>query len=561
MHRITSDSEAILFRFSYSASDVFIVKTIDCHKWSKTKKAWVFPLEESILKKILNKFPDSIVDECVYDDLAKDKIDFEKAIKLKQLLLNKVITKFQNFLNLPFYNHQLKAFNLFSQLDIAIDFSQMGCGKTMVQIALLKYRILYYDISKILIIAPIYIAEDVWVNEIPKFAFNDKFTFPIYLLTETGNLTSKEYVKEVLQNNDDGIYIINYAKLNKAIDYLKKIKWDFIIVDESSKIKNNQAKRTSAIMKLSDARFKSILTGTPAPNHLIELFPQVKFISKKIFGKSIVSFKELFFHKIPETFELIPKEGTRDEFKRRLSPYMLAFKKKDCLDLPPLTIQNLYVVLSDEQKKAYKSLEKEMIAIIEDKRYTAQIKIVQIMRLAQITSGFLQNTDGADFITFKDNPKMDYMLDKIEQISYDDKTLIWCHFRQDSIMIQERLSKLYGKNSSVIYNGLITKQEKSINKARFLNDKNCRFFIANPKSAGMGLNLSVANYSFYYSASHSFEDYDQSRERYNREGQFKNMTEFRLISKKTIDELIFKCIERKRNTNDFITDMKEFLNG
>ena len=246
------------------------------------------------------------------------------------------------------------------------------------------------------------------------------------------------------------------------------------------------------------------------------------------------------------------KQGEENNIKGLISSKSITWDKSQCLDLPSITTRNMTCELTKEQKEVYKSMSTEMISIINNDLYTAQIVLTQLLRLTQITSGFLKSEEC--FNRFSPNPKLELLKEIIETIPKDKKIIIWAIFHADSDLIHKELGQ-----SSVVFNGTIKDKDKEKNLYKFNNDPLTRFIICHPNSGGMGLNLSVANYSIYYSVNYSFEQYAQSRERFNRPGQKFKMTEYRLLCKDTIDEKVLDILDRKQKINDFIRGVKESI--
>jgi len=205
------------------------------------------------------------------------------------------------------------------------------------------------------------------------------------------------------------------------------------------------------------------------------------------------------------------------------------------------------------QLKAYKEMAIDMITYIEGDVYDAPIVLTKLMRLAQISSGYLQNTDNEDLTFFKPNPKLDLLMELLGDIPNDCKAIIWCNFTQNILMIKDKL-----KQASVTYYGGTKDKDRVIAIDRFKNDPECRFFIAHPKCAGHGLTLTSANYALYYSTDYSYEGYQQSVDRINRISQTKPMTVYHLCCKGSNDNVVFKALAGKKTLNDLVKDIKAF---
>lgn len=527
-----------------------IAKEIPGYTWNKTSKSWKYPLDRKIFELIVAKFPTVEVDPTVKEHLRAKEFSLQHYQWLKGKYF-KADKSANQFINGEFYRHQNMTFNWFKHMNVCADFSDAGAGKTLVQISLIKERIKRNVLNKVLIICPISIMEPVWKHDIEKFIFNSDFEYPVYILSNV------KKAKQQLKHFALGIYIINYEKVWRIHDELAKMKFDMIILDESSKIKSHTAKQTKACIKLSEGvPYKSIMTGTPAPNSYLELWSQIRFLDPRILGHNFSSYRNLYFYPGGfENHEWFIKPNSKEHIHNLIQHISVAWKKKDCLDLPDLTIQDITFDLPKEQMKFYKDMFDYMLAEIEGNLYTTNIVLTKLLRLSMITSGFIQDTGGENVRSLPKNEKLNVMEEIIEEIPSNKKVIIWAIFHHDIKIIYDMLIKKYGSGSAVKFYGQTSPKEKVDNYELFKKSKQCRFFIAHPKSAGMGLNLSNASYSVFYSMNYSYESYAQSKERYNRTGQTENMTEYRLIAKGTIDQAIFRTLNHKKKINDFIRDM------
>ncbi len=525
-------------------------KQIPGYQWVKAKKMWKYPFDYQTLKVILALFQNINVSDNIYDKLDQIEKSRVKVNENKIDFFNKNIDEsFRNLLELPLHDHQLLSFNFFRKQELAADFSEPGAEKTAVQIALIKYRIIHYEIDKILIVCPKRIMAEVWQKDIIKFMYGENdHILPIILLDKP-----TDSCNNLLKSMNTGIFIVNYEKIWRLEKTLLNKEFDMLILDESHKIKTHSAKQSKFILKLNDKKFKSILTGTPSANSELDLFSQFKFLDPTLFGTSYYAFKDKYFFKAGfEGYESVLKPDAQKQIKALTDIYAVSWKKSECKDLPLLTEQNMYCELKGEQLRVYNEMQDNMIAFLNDTTYTAPIALTQVMRLVQITSGFLQKTEEHDLVIFKNNPKLKMLKELVESIPKNRKIIIWAHYRKDIELIHNNFP-----NQSLTYYGGIPDKQKDINKERFDTDKNIRILISNPASGGIGLNLSIANYSIYYSKDYSYINYGQSKERFNREGQKHKMTSYHLLVKDSIDEIILIAVQEKHSTNQLITDIRK----
>lgn len=384
------------------------------------------------------------------------------------------------------------------------------------------------------------------------------------------------------------IAVINYEGMTDLQDMLKLIAWDIMILDESIKIKSQSAKRSKAA-KLIRANAKSafILTGLPITKDVKDLYSQFDFLKAGCLGyTSKKTFEERY---CDNKGDLLPDR--LPELQKMLSRISFVVKAEQCLDLPPKTYQTLHVDMAEDQADAYDSMLQQMIvdfeameqgyltasakeagekaAVLMDsegveldvealakeragKYSVARIMVVQMLRLAQITSGFLKMADGS-IRRFKENPKLEALEDYFEQIDTrtGGKVIVWATFREDNRAIFERFAPTMG---GVRIQGGMRDQDLQDAIRRFMTDDECRLLVANPASGGQGLNLTKARHAIYFSQGWSLDHREQSEKRCHRLGQTGSVLYSTLAVPNSIDETISARLQRKRDIAELLTD-------
>ena len=448
----------------------------------------------------------------------------------------------------PFTHQKVALEKCWNKNEYAL-FMEMGTGKTKViidNIGILKQQNL---INIAVIVAPksVYLN---WEDEINTH-LSDDIPHVIY----SWNKTKKTIDNEILLGKL-GIFLINVEALShkSGVVFLKslleKYKENIFIVDESTTIKNQSAARTKSILKLSKlSKYRRILTGSPVTKSPLDLYTQCAFLSPDLLGySSYYSFRARYavmdeVNVGNNKYIHIPKYYINlDELNNKLRTFSYRVRKDQCLDLPEKIKLLRTIQLSTEQRMVYNNLKERAIAIIQDESVSFNIKLVELLRLHQVTNGFLK-TDEGNIKEFAENPKMDELLDVVEQI--EGKAIIWANYVHNIESITNKLKELYGDNSVVnIYGGIEAEQRKeAVN--RFQNDDTCRFFVGNPSTGGFGLTLTAASYVIYYSNSYSYEVRLQSEDRAHRIGQKKNVTYIDIVAKDSIDFHIMKALQNK----------------
>ena len=443
------------------------------------------------------------------------------------------------------YEHQITALQQSWNKKEYAWFMEMGTGKTKVAIDNIGILNQQNLIDTAIIVAPksVYLN---WEDEIANH-LSDEIPYSIY----SWNKSKKDIDTKNLK-----VYLINTEALSHKSGVLfvkeiltKNLKSIFII-DESTSIKNQGASRTKNILKLSQlALYKRILTGSPVTKSPLDLYTQCAFLSPELLGfSSFYSFRARYavmdaVHVGNQIYIHIPKYYVNlDELNSKLRTFSYRVRKDECLDLPEKIKQLRTIQLTTEQRSVYNNLKEKAIAIMQDESVSFTVKLVELLRLHQITNGFLK-TDEGNIKEFEENPKMDELLNILEQI--EGKAIIWANYVHNIESITAKLIELYGKNSVVNIYGDVDAVKRKEAVHRFQNDPECKFFVGNPSTGGFGLTLTAASYVIYFSNNYNYEIRIQSEDRAHRIGQNKNVTYIDIVAKDTVDFHIMKALQNK----------------
>jgi hypothetical protein len=332
-----------------------------------------------------------------------------------------------------------------------------------------------------------------------------------------------------------------------------------VILDESHKIKNPQAKRTLACWKLGKlAVQRRILTGSPLAKGIEDYYAQFRFLDPGIIGcYTFAGFKEQFC--VMGGFNGKQITGYRDmeEFHNRIGDYAMRVDKKDVLDLPPKLYSERTCDMTDEQREMQRQLKEELLAELSDGTIinTRQM-LPRMIRLSQLAQGFLPREDGG-FDEFPEN-KTALLMDLLE--TAPDRTAIWCRFTHDI----EKLYDLLGRDARCIRYFGGNKKDRPADKARWLNDSRIDRFIGNAQAGGTGLDWLIRNGSvstvIYYSNSFSSIDRWQSEDRVYRFGTAGTVNVYDLVTRGTLDRRQVNNLKRKRSISDMsLQELKEIV--
>jgi SNF2 family DNA or RNA helicase len=455
----------------------------------------------------------------------------------------------------PPWEHQKLAVERARELPYYALFFEQGAGKTSTLINILREKFVDEEnpLRTLILCPPIVI--DNWKREIGTYSRIPE--------RKVITLTGSSYFR--LSRTDlpeDAIYITNYQALLMPKLYQRFLTFGFkvVVLDESHKIKTYNSKTTKCVQALGQrATYRYCLSGTPILNTAFDIFPQVLFLDQgKTFGPKFNDFRSKYFHDFNAGMPrhcYFPnwkiKPTATAEINEAIRPLSSRVLKKDCLDLPPLIRQRIDCGLTDEQADAYRQLEKDFVATIGDGRIITDLELTKGLRLQQIVSGYCPNEEGK-IHEFKANIRLGAVQDLLDGISRDHKVIIWACFRENFRQLESLCSALSLPFVSV-YGG-VSQSEQVLRCKSFEDDPRTRVLIGHPKSCGVGVNLTSASYSIFYSRSFSLEDDLQAEARNYRGGseRHQSITRIDLVTPGTIDEVILEALASKQSLSDAI---------
>jgi SNF2 family DNA or RNA helicase len=465
------------------------------------------------------------------------------------------------------FAHQSKALEMSWDKEVFAYFMEMGTGKSKVLIDNICMLFNAGKINGALIIAPKGVYKNWFDSEIPNH-------MPDYIEKKIGLWRTDPNAKDLKPLFSTGaelhILIMNVEAFSskKGVDFAKKFLSchnTIIGIDESTTIKNPQAKRTRAIVELgTKSKYRRILTGSPVTKSPLDLFAQCYFLHPYLLGhESYYTFKVRYavtkqINVSGRTIQIVVGYRNLGELSEKLKPFSYRVLKDDCLDLPKKTYTKRIIELTDEQKKVYKTMKQQAIAFLNGKMITTATVITQMMRLHQITCGHFKSDDGT-IQTIKNN-RIDQLMEVLEEM--EGKAVIWAHYRYDIQNIVETVSKKYGENSVVTYYGDTSTDDRQKAIKKIQDPKSpVRFIVGTPQTGGYGITLTGASTMIYYSNGYDLEKRQQSEARIDRIGQEKPMTYIDIIAEGTVDDKIVQSLRKKVNiaTEIMGEELKEWI--
>lgn len=446
------------------------------------------------------------------------------------------------------YSYQLRALKKIQNLDGQAGlFMEMGTGKTKVAIDWAGIGYYNYDVKRVLVICPLSVI-GVWQRQIKQH-----LPFFARVRALTGSTPERAaLIRRMIrspQPTQDWL-IINYEGIwrgdgrNKIEDLLEKWGPDLVICDEGHRIKSATAKQSKVAARIGGfAEQRLVLTGTPITKSPLDVFGQFRFIDSSIFGSNWYKFKN--HYGVWGGWGRYQLKGYKhlDQLIDKLRKNTFRIKKEQAIDLPEKVSVTVPVVIGQKAMDYYRKMAKEMIIEIEETHATAAIVLVKILRLSQITSGFIKDVEGKvrTFDSGKLNTCIDLLGDMLEQ---DKKVVIFVRFRHDIERLEEAIKKKF-KRTPLILSGSVPMKGRDSLIQRFQNDPSEKIFVAQIQAGSLGIDLTAASVAIFYSLDYSYANYIQAADRLHRIGQTNKVTYYHLAVPHTIDSLTLSVLKDK----------------
>ncbi len=453
------------------------------------------------------------------------------------------------------YAHQLTALEKSWNKENFAYFMEMGTGKTKV---LIDNVAMLYDKGKIdgaLIIAPKGVVKTWYEQELPTH-LPDHIENVSVLWQPNITKTQQEKLDSLFEIDTAlHILIMNVEALSteKGVKFATKFinsHKTMMAIDESTTIKTPSARRTKNIINLGlNAKYKRIMTGSPITKNPLDLYTQCEFLDPWLLDfASYYAFRNRYaemktMHLRGRSIQVVDKFQNLGELSDVVKQFSYRVLKEDCLDLPPKVFIKRHITLTVDQKRVYEQMKKQAIAHLNGKVTTTMTVLTQLMRLHQITCGYVTADDGTTQQV--ESNRLNELMSILEDT--DGKVIIWANYQLSVGEIIQKIIKVYGPDSYVHYYGLTPQEDRQDFIRKFQNDPKCRFIIGTPQTGGYGITLTEANTVVYYSNGYDLEKRLQSEDRAHRIGQKKTVTYIDLIAEDTIDEKIVEALRKKIN--------------
>lgn len=445
-------------------------------------------------------------------------------------------------------------------------FLEMGLGKTVSTLTAIVQLFDYCDISKVLVIAPKKVAENTWSTEITKWSHLGHLRISKVLGTEKQR-------KQALKEQAD-IYIINRENVVWLTAYFGlAFPFDMVVIDELSSFKDAKSQRFKALRQIRPKISRVVgLTGTPAPNSLLELWPQLYLLDQgQRLGKTLTEYRTRYFNKqeyLPydawklkeESDPLIGKGYYERKIYELIQDICISMKAEDYLQMPPLTYNVINIPLPTNIQSKYDDFERtEVLKLIQEEETADGEKKISAVNAAALTNKLLQFANGAVYdenrVAHEVHAEKLDALEEIIDTTNGQPVLVFYSYKHDLERMHTKLKK---------YKPRELKTETDIND---WNAGKIRVLFAHPASAGHGLNLQAGgNIIVWFGLTWSLELYQQANARLYRQGQKNGVIIHLITASETMDTDVLRALEGKAKTQDALmaavkAKIKKYLNA
>ncbi len=519
-------------------SNLMLCKRVPNAAWDRGRRVWTYPATPQHARLIQSTIPRLSATERFTGLLAgqtqapvavlpASKVEATPAVVLPACLKTRP------------WRHQIDAFQFVMERLVrgagaALLALEMGVGKTLVALMVLAAL----AARRVLICCPLRVVP-VWEQQIERHL---NLPLVVVCLDDTaGSVANKkkladDKLKLAEATGRPLVVIINYDSVWRApfAEWAEGRQWDLIIADESHRLKAPGGKASLAFKRLRQhARARLALTGTPMPHSPLDVYAQFRFLSQTIFGPSFAAFRQKYA--VMGGFQRKQVTGFQclDELEA-LMRTITCRVSKDVLDLPPQTHVTYHCELSPEAQRIYRELEDDFVAEVRDGRITVSNAMVKLLRLQQVAGGWVKTDDGQEHRV--DSAKEKLLADTLEDIGAEEPVVVFCRFHAD-------LDAVHAAAKSAGFSSLELSGRRD--ELKRWQGGEAQVLAVQISAGGVGVDLTRARYSIYYSLSFSLGEYDQALSRVHRPGQTRPVEHIHLVARHTVDTKIMRALEKR----------------
>jgi len=415
------------------------------------------------------------------------------------------------------FSHQKDMAEFWTLHRRAFNLSEQGTMKTNAALWAADYLMKKGLVHKALIIAPLSTLRVVWVQDIFDTLMHRRASL-VHHGDRDRRLSNLEMDADFYIMNHDGVKI---GPIHEAIRKRKDI--DLIIVDEGDEFRNASTSKWKALNSLLKPYHRLWWqTGTPTPNEPPDAWAQVKMVSPSNVPKYFGQFKRETMMQVSK-FKWVARKDAKDQVFAAMQP-AIRFRKKDCIDLPPVVPAFRQAELTMEQRKAFKRMKDEMYIDYREhvnlpKNIIAVNAADKISKLRQILCGVMKDPNTGEYISIDHEPRVNTLLEGIR--GADAKVIVIVPFKGIIRHLEKEVKKHY---SVGVLNGDVTASKRFEIIHNFKRTSDPHVLLCHPKVMSHGLNLTEADTTIFYAPIYGNSQFQQVIERFNRAGQTRRMT-------------------------------------
>ena len=412
----------------------------------------------------------------------------------------------------------------------------MGLGKTVSTLTALTDLFDSFEIRRALVIGPLRVANTVWKQESQKWEHTQDLSIKIATGTPKNRIAALVSTAEVIAINRENVqWLVDfYCKNTKNGRYnINKWPFDCVVIDESSSFKSHKSQRFKALKRiLPKTDYMVELTGTPAPNGLLDLWSQAYLIDQgAALGRNMTAYKNRYFDADYMGYSLTPKKHTKEKVEKLIAPFTLSMQAEDYLELPERIDVTVEIDMPPKAKSAYEEFKKEMYIEYAGDDIEALSAAALANKLLQFSNGAVYTDEQKNFTTVYDG-KIDALKEIIED-NPGENILLAYNYKSDLVRLKAAFPDMV----------VLSKEGDELPD---WNAGKIKLMACHPASAGHGLNLQEgAALMVWFGLNWSLELYQQFCARLHRQGQTRPVRIVHLVAKDTIDERVMSVLADK----------------
>lgn len=442
------------------------------------------------------------------------------------------------------HEYQRRAIRYIEDTPYCALFLDMGLGKSVITLTAIRRLIDAAEVERVLVIAPLRVAQSTWAQEVAKWRHLTGLRVSVVVGTARQRERALESAADVyVVSRDSFVWLCGY--------YGGRLPYDMCVIDELTSFKNARSVRFKMMRKVRGCFGRIVgLTGTPAPNTLVDLWAQMYCIDGgATLGKSLGRYREQYFDVVKVGYipiKVTPKAGAAEAIRTAIAPEVLTMSAADYLTLPEMVEHDVEVMLDDKTYKAYRAFERDRVAETMAGEVTAASAAVLMGKLGQYAAGAIYTDDGG--VQHLHTAKVEALAEIVE--AAQSPVLVFYRYRFEVEALGDRFKAL----------GYRVRRCEGDADVTAWNAGEVDVLLAHPASVAYGLNMQAGgHYIVWTSPDWDLEQYLQANARLHRQGQRQTVHVYRLVARGTVDERAVAAIARKDGSQRAMLDALKMM--